>query len=68
MAVGSLVKIRKRFFFCHQHDFLLAMDALFSTGDQRISCCGNLISKLISGPKKNYKSVQKEGTLPWKKL
>ena len=37
------------FFFCDQHDFLVATDALFSKGDQRISCCGNLISKLISG-------------------
>ena len=36
-------------FFCDQHDFLVATDALFSKGDKRISCCGNLISTLISG-------------------
>ena len=38
-------------FFCDQHDFLVATDALFSKGDKRISCCGNLISTLISGQK-----------------
>ena len=38
-------------FFGDQHDFLGATDSLFSKVDQRISCCGNLISKLISGPK-----------------
>ena len=45
---GFHMRIRKRFFFC---DFLVATNALFSKDDQRISCCGNLISKLISGPK-----------------
>ena len=38
-------------FFCDQHDFLVATDALFSKRDKRISCCGNLISILISGQK-----------------
>ena len=38
-------------FFCDQHDFLVATDALFSKGDKRISCSGNLISTLISGQK-----------------
>ena len=38
-------------FFCDQRDFLVATDALFSKGDKRISCCGNLISTLISGQK-----------------
>ena len=38
-------------FFCDQHDFLVATDALFSKGDKRISCCENLISTLISGQK-----------------
>ena len=38
-------------FFCDQHDFLVATDALFSKGDKTISCCGNLISTLISGQK-----------------
>ena len=38
-------------FFCDQHDFLVATDALFSKGDKRISCCGNLISTLISAQK-----------------
>ena len=38
-------------FFCDQHDFLVATDALFSKGNKRISCCGNLISTLISGQK-----------------
>ena len=32
-------------FFCDQRDFLVATDALFSKGDQRIPCCGNLTSK-----------------------
>ena len=31
--------------FGDQRDFLVATDALFSKGDQRITCCGNLISK-----------------------
>ena len=32
-------------FFSDQRDFLVATDALFSKGDQRIPCCGNLTSK-----------------------
>ena len=32
-------------FFSDQPDFLVATDALFSKGDQRIPCCGNLTSK-----------------------